>query len=118
MPAGELDTVPVPVPFLETVSVYWLSVKVAVTAVSAFIVTEHVPVPEQPPPLQPVNVEPVAAVAVSVTIVPLAYCAEHVAPQLMPVGELVTDPAPVPPLLTVRVLPLTRLPALMKTAES
>ena len=32
--------------------------KVAVTVVSALIVTWQVPVPEQPPPLQPANVEP------------------------------------------------------------
>jgi hypothetical protein len=36
------------------------------------MVTLHVPVPEHPPPLQPLNVEPPAALAVSVTTVPLA----------------------------------------------
>jgi hypothetical protein len=54
-------------------------------------------------PLQPVNVDPVAAAAVSVTEVPLAYCAEQVAPQSMPDGELVAVPDPVPALVTVRV---------------
>jgi hypothetical protein len=71
IPAGELVTEPLPVPVFVTVSVCW-SVNVAVTVVPAFIVTWHVPVPEQPPPDQPANLEPAAAVAVSVTEVPLA----------------------------------------------
>ncbi|MCI2430315.1 hypothetical protein LM604_06660 [Candidatus Acetothermia bacterium] len=54
--------------------------KVAVTDLLASIVTTHVPVPLQAPP-QPVKVEPLAATAVSVTEVPLAKVAEHVAPQ-------------------------------------
>src|SRR2546422_8375468 len=58
-------------------------------------------VPEQPPPVQPVKVEPAAGVAVSVTAVPLAKLAVHVAPQVMPAGALVTVPLPVPALLTV-----------------
>jgi len=103
MPAGALDTVPDPAPAFDTVSAYLFSVNVAVTDVSALSVTEHVPVPLQPPPLQPVNVEPVAGVAVSVTIVPLANGAEHVAPQVIPVGELDTDPEPLPAFDTVRV---------------
>ena len=39
------------------------------TALAAFMVTWHVPVPEQAP-LQPVKVDPVAAAAVRVTAVP------------------------------------------------
>jgi hypothetical protein len=62
----------------------------------------QVPVPLHAP-LQPVNVEPAAAVAVSVTIVPEANDAEQVAPQSIPAGELVTEPEPVPALLTVNV---------------
>ena len=69
-PEGLLVTVPLPVPPLETVRVK-NAVKVAVTVVSAFIVTVQVPVPLQPPPLQPVNVEPLAALAVKVTELPL-----------------------------------------------
>ncbi len=61
------------------------------------------PVPEQPPPDQPVKVEPAVGFAVSVTAVPCANWALQVAPQLIPAGELVTVPAPVPALLTVRV---------------
>ena len=63
---------PLPVPALLTVSVYNGIVNVAVTVVAAVSVTGHVPVPLHPPPLQPVNVDPAAAVAVSVTAVPLA----------------------------------------------
>src|SRR5947199_8595665 len=59
--------------------------------------------PEQPPPLQPPKVEPAAGAAVSVTAVPLAKLAAQVAPQVMPAGLLVTVPAPVPALETVRV---------------
>src|SRR5438552_2254003 len=103
MPAGELVTVPLPVPALLTVSAKVGRAKVAVTVVAALRVTVQVPVPEQPPPLQPVKVEPAAGVAVSVTAVPLAKLAEQVAPQLIPAGELVTVPLPVPAGLTVRV---------------
>jgi hypothetical protein len=39
-------------------------------------------------------------VAVSVTCVPWLNWAEQVEPQLMPEGELVTVPAPVPALVT------------------
>jgi len=101
MPAGELVTVPLPVPAGVTVRVKLCRVKVAVTVVAAETVTTHDPAPEQPPPAQPVKVEPAAAVAVNVTAVPLAKLAEQVAPQLIPAGELVTVPLPVPALLTV-----------------
>jgi len=58
-------------------------------------------VPVQPPPLQPVNVEPAAGVAVRVMAVPLGNVAEHVVPQEIPAGELVTVPVPAPAVLTV-----------------
>jgi len=103
MPAGLLVTVPIPEPVLFTVSVKAWRAKVAVTVVAAFRVTVQVPVPEQPPPLQPEKVEPAAGAAVKVTAVPLANAAEHVAPQAMPAGLLVTVPAPAPALLTVSV---------------
>jgi hypothetical protein len=73
---------------------------VALTACTALIVTVQAPVPVQAP-LQPVNVEPVAGVAVKVTELPLANEAAHVAPQVIPVGALVTVPLPVPDLVTV-----------------
>src|SRR5207253_964531 len=101
IPAGELVTVPLPVPALLTVSAKLGRLKVAVTVVAPETVTTHVPVPEHPPPLQPLKVEPAAGLAVSVTAVPLAKLAEQVAPQLIPAGALVTVPLPVPALLTV-----------------
>src|SRR5437667_5568961 len=100
IPAGLLVTVPVPVPAGVTVNTK-VGAKVAVTVVAAESVIMHEPVPEHPPPLQPVKVEPAAGVAVSVTTVPLAKLAVHVAPQVIPTGELVTVPLPVPALLTV-----------------
>jgi len=71
--------------------------------VAALIVTVQAPVPVQPPPLQPVKVELASGVLVKVTAVLLANGAEHVAPQAMPAGLLVTVPAPAPALLTVSV---------------
>ena len=103
IPAGLLVTVPVPVPLGLTVRVKVWTAKVAITVVAALSVTVHVPVPEQPPPLQPVKVEPAAGVAVKVTAAPLANAEEHVAPQEIPAGLLVTVPVPAPDLLTVSV---------------
>jgi hypothetical protein len=51
-------------------------------------------------PLQPENTEPVVGVAVSVTAVPCANCVEHVEPQLIPAGALVTVPEPEPSRVT------------------
>ena len=71
-PAGELVTVPDPVPAFETASCTGGAVavlNVAETEVSAAIVTLQVPVPLHDPP-QPLNVIPFAAVAVRVTVVP------------------------------------------------
>src|SRR5438046_1785759 len=102
IPAGELVTVPLPVPAWLTVSAKLGRLKVAVTVVAAETVTTHVPVPEHPPPLQPVKVEPAAGAAVSVTAVPLVKLAEQVTPQVIPAGVLVTVPMPVPALETVR----------------
>jgi len=102
IPAGELETEPEPEPVFETVNVCVGTVlNVAVTDRAWLIVTWHCPVPEQPSPLQPANAEPSAAVAVRVTTVPLVYCAEHVAPQLIPAGELVTVPEPEPTVVTI-----------------
>ncbi len=110
-PAGDDVTTPVPVPAFVTVMDGVpeggggggggdpLVVKVAVTLDAAFIVTVHEPVPLQAP-LQPAKADPLLAVGVSVTTVPRLKLALQVAPQLMPAGELETDPAPVPALLT------------------
>ena len=81
---------------------------VAVAAWFALIVSAQFPVPEQSPD-QPVNFEPAAALAVSVTGVPSLNCAEHVAPHLIPAGELVTPPEPFPDLVTVSVRGGTKL---------
>ena len=72
IPEGLEVTVPLPVPALLTVRVKRCRVKVAVTDLDAFMVTEQV-VPETVShPLQPVKVDPVAGVAVRVTTVPLS----------------------------------------------
>ena len=84
-------------------SFFLFLVKLAVTEVAAVSVTWHVPVPEQPPPDQPPNFEPEPAEAVSVTDVPFANDAEQVEPQSIPAGELVTEPDPLPDVLTVSV---------------
>ncbi len=72
IPAGELLTVPVPVPASDTVSANCTTgaVKVAVTARAWLMVTEQLPVPEQAP-VQPAKVEPDVGVAVNATRVPL-----------------------------------------------
>ena len=103
MPAGELVTVPLPVPVRLTLSVLWVEVKVAVTLRVAFIVTLQVFPETESQPLQLEKFEFTSAVVVKVTMVPLEYVAEHVAPQLMPAGELVTVPVPVPLRITVSV---------------
>jgi hypothetical protein len=102
MPAGALVTVPLPVPDRVRVKVK-RGTKLAATEVFAFINTVQVPVPVHAPPLHPVNTEPAVAAAVRITLVPELYGAEHVAPQLMPEGTLVTVPLPAPDLVAVRV---------------
>jgi hypothetical protein len=60
----------------------------------AALLTVQVPVPEQEP-LQPLNWSiPEFGVAVSVTDEPRVKLAEHVDPQLIPLGELDTLPGP------------------------
>lgn len=94
MPAGLLVTVPAPLPVFVTVKVY-CGVNVAVTDLTALIVTLHVPVMFVQAPDQPVKTEPDAAVAVNVTAVPLSYVSAQSVPHVMPDGELVTVPDPV-----------------------
>jgi hypothetical protein len=100
IPEGLLETVPVPVPALCTVSCSGMALNSAVTEALAFRSTAHVPVPLHVPD-QPANLEPVLGLAVSVTEAPLAKVAPHVVPQLIPEGLLVTIPFPVPVLCTV-----------------
>src|SRR5215204_3437997 len=109
MPSGALVTVPVPLPALVSVSVVFVgeAVNVAVTTWLPFMATTHDPVPLQPPSLQPENVEPLAAVAVSVTSLPVVKAPEALpqpSSQLIPAGELVTVPIPLPALFTVNVV--------------
>ena len=103
IPAGDDVTVPDPVPASVTVAAKLLTepLNVAVTLRATVIVVVQVPVPVHAP-LQPANVEPLAATAVSVTDAPLAKLAVHVVPQLMPVGDDVTVPVPVPAFVTAR----------------
>jgi hypothetical protein len=70
IPVGFDVTVPLPVPFLLTVTVIGggITVKVAVTVV--LVDTTQVPAPAQPPPFQPVKTEPASAMVVNVTFVP------------------------------------------------
>ncbi len=77
------------------------AVKLAVAAWLAVMESKQVPVPEQSP-LQPAKLDPEAAVAVSVTEVPLAKLAEHTIGQLIAAGLLLTLPLPVPASVTVK----------------
>ena len=71
-----------------------LAANVAVTDRAALIVMPQSPAVPAHAPLQPENVAPAAATAVSVTIVPGANAATHVAPQLIAAGLLLTLPGP------------------------
>jgi hypothetical protein len=102
IPAGLLVTVPVPVPVLAIERVNVCKLNVAVTDLAASMVTVHVPVPEQAP-LHPTKMESAAGVAVNVSEVPALNDVEQVAPQLIPAGEEVTVPVPVPLFETIKV---------------
>lgn len=66
----------------------------------SFMVMLQVFVPEQPAPVQPgPKLLPVVDVAVNVTVVPVEKNPVQIEPQFIPIGLLVTVPAPV--LLTV-----------------
>ncbi len=66
----------------------------------AFIVTVTAAVVAvQPVPAQAAKTEPVAGAAVNVTAVPLLKVPEQLVVQLMPAGELVMVPPPVPALV-------------------
>ena len=97
IPLGLLVTVPLPVPASVTVRTGWAATRlnVAVTDTFALKVTAHVAIPEQAPD-HPAKVEPELGVGVRVTTDPVLKLALHVPPQLIPAGELVTLPAPVP----------------------
>lgn len=99
IPAGLLVTTPVPVPAFATERLKVCKSKIAVTDFAASIVTTHVPAPVQAP-LQPVKMEPAEAVAAKVTEAPALKRGGAGCPQLIPVGEEVTVPAPVPVFVT------------------
>src|SRR5262249_61763131 len=86
------------------IAVFCCSLTLAGTATSAPRVTLRAAVPEQAPP-QPVKVELAPALAVSDTLVPCANDAEHVEPQSIPAGLLVTVPDPVPTFVTDNLRP-------------
>ena len=117
MPAGLDVTVPVPAPARVTASAKLPAgpLNVAVTARACVIDTVQVLVPVQAP-LQPANVDPLAAAAVSVTEAPLVKFAPQVLPQLMPAGEDVTVPVPLPALVTVSAIPGIPAPSACDTA--
>jgi hypothetical protein len=70
------------------------------------LLTVTLPSLQSASPDQPAKTEPEAGVAVSATAVPLAKALEQELPQLMPAGELVIVPLPVPERLseTVKVV--------------
>src|SRR5438309_6134827 len=77
--------------------------KLAVTALSASIVSvQVVAVPLHEPP-HPLNREFCVSAAVSVTCSPPPYVFEHELPQVIPDGALVTEPSPPPVRETARV---------------
>ena len=104
MPAGVLTTVPEPLPALVTFRLnFATSLKVAITALAAVIVTTHSfePLTESQPD-QATACEPAFGVPFSVTTLPFSYLCSHSVPQLMPVGLLTTTPEPEPWPVTVR----------------
>lgn len=99
MPAGALATAPLPVPARLTVNGK-TGTKRAVTVVSVVTETVQAAVPAHADPLHPANAEPVAGTAVKVTEVPALTDVTQLDPQLIPAGELVIVPVPVPDALT------------------
>jgi hypothetical protein len=101
IPGGTLVTVPEPVPARLTVRAKGLRAKVAVTFWALVTMSVHVLVlPLQSPP-QLTKLEPLVAVAVSVTLVPWSKLSLQSVGQLIPGGELVTVPVPLPANVTV-----------------
>jgi hypothetical protein len=103
IPIGLLSTVPLPGPAFVTVNTN-PGMKVPVTDLEAVIATVQAAVPLQAP-LQPANIDPQAGVAVSCTTDPVMKLALQVAPQLIPLGLLITVPFPAPAFVTVKTNP-------------
>src|SRR5690349_15780227 len=104
IPAGALVTVPAPEPTFSTLSASTGRLKVALTSLSSDIVTSHSPsaVTASQPDQIGASASP-EGLPVSVTVGSSAKAKAQVKPQLMPAGELVTVPVPVPAFLTVSV---------------
>ena len=77
-----------------------MGVKVAIQLRLVVMVT--LPSPQSASPDQPLKRDPVSALAVKVTTVLGGYGSVQSIPQLIPAGLLVTVPAPVPVLVTIR----------------
>ncbi len=92
MPAGDADTLPLPV--TDTVTATW-STKFAVTLLAALIATTQVLDAPVHAPLQPVNAAPADGAATSVTLVPSTNLALQAVLQLRPAGVDVTMPLPI-----------------------
>ena len=75
----------------------------AVTLFAALMATVQVLPEVESQPVQLAKVLPADGLAVRVTLVPELKGALHVLPQLMPVGDDVTVPEPVPDLTTLKV---------------
>jgi hypothetical protein len=100
MPDGLLVIVPEPAPDFVTVRLN-CAVNVASTAIGeAPTVKLHAPLPEHWPP-QLVKTDPADADCVRITNVPFMKVNVQVPGQLIPAGELVTVPEPLPGRLTV-----------------
>lgn len=80
----------------------FFSANFAVTERASSALILHLDLPLHAPD-QPLNDEPFEAVALRVTDVPYAKRCEHVLPQLIPAGVLLTLPEPFPDLCTVTV---------------
>jgi hypothetical protein len=93
----------VPLPVVDVESVKVLIANVACTDCAEFIVMLHVPVPVHAP-VHPVNVLDTSGTAVNCTVVPEPNdddAVEQPIKQLIPDGDDVTFPVPVPSLLNV-----------------
>jgi hypothetical protein len=103
MPAGLDATPPVPAPAVATVSVYVdaIALKLAVTVFAASIVTVHVGAVPLHAPLQPPKALVALGVAASVTVEPVGAFVVQTPGHAMPLGLDVTEPPPVPVVLTV-----------------